>query len=373
MKALVFHGPQNINVEEMPDPKAGKGEVLLRSLAAGVCVTDKLAYEPGPSFYEPGIVLGHEGCGEIVEIGEGVEGWRTGEHIVVNPLLSCGQCIACLMGQSGSCQKKTQKYARRYIGINALSDENSGSMYHGLMADYCVVPAQSCYYLPANVDIVAGACVESLAESLHAVRQSGVLPGDNVVILGLDDWNATAIQFMHMTNCVVVDPIAIRRELATRLGADLALDPTKVDVEGEVRKLMPFGADVVFVCTENYIEPSVEYPNLAHRIARTRGTVLIMRFQPRKGNIGDADGVPHSWARAITFKMPGLFSEDLAVGGKARSDYQMVIDGLARGKVEGTSHVSKVIPFKDITSKSNVDEMLAMFPEKATKLVITME
>ncbi|MBI4285653.1 MAG: alcohol dehydrogenase catalytic domain-containing protein [Chloroflexi bacterium] len=372
MKAIVFHGTRNILAEELPIPRPGKGELLLRPMAAGICFSDKLIYESDRPYYRKGIIIGHEGCGEVAEIGEGVTGWQMGERVVVDPFIYCGQCLACLMGQHAICEERLARRLGRTLGANALRAED-GSLYHGLLAEYCTVPAQNCYRLPENVDVVAGASVEPMAQALHAVRQASMAVGDNVVIMGLEDYNAAAIKLLPpLVNCVVVEPVQVRQALAKRLGADRVLDPTKVEVRQEMRKLMPFGADVVLVSVEDYIEPSLQYPDWAHEIVRSGGTIVMMRFY-LKGNIGDRAGVQYSYAKGVTLKLPGAFSEDTTRGGRARSDYQTVIDGMATGRLNGTSHVSMVIPFQSICSKADIDDLFGMLPEKETKIVISME
>jgi threonine dehydrogenase-like Zn-dependent dehydrogenase len=369
MKSIVLYGTGDVRVENLPNPKPNIGELLIRPLAVGICFSDLRAYKSKWSPYRPGVVIGHEGCGEIIDKGSHTDEWKIGERVIVNPILYCGRCVSCLMGDVVNCLNWDIKTHGFTIGASALRKDDN-SLYHGLMADLCVVPASKCYHVPENVDVVAAANIEVIASALQAVRHSGVLPGDNVVFMGLDDYNAVALKLILPTKCVVVDPIEVRRKLASRLGADLTLNPTEANTLKEIYNFMPVGADIVFVANEDYIESSSSYANLAHKIVRAHGTIFVMRFQ--SGDIGNVNAVNVSFIKRVEIKLAGVFGDGMDIGGNSRSDYQMAIDGVASGRINGTSHVSRVLPFKDIKNTSDIRSILDMLPEKETKIVITM-
>lgn len=365
MKALVYRGLKNVAVEDVPEPKPQSGELLLKTTCTGLCFSDKHAYDSG-YMYRKGIVIGHEGCGEVAGIGPDVEGWKIGDYVGVVPTLYCGACLHCLAGLQHFCQTRIDARLGRAIGVDARRAD--GSLQHGFAADYLTVPETNCYRLPDGMSVVAASTIEVLGAAMHMARSVGVKPADNVVCLGLDDLNYDILQLLPwFTRRIVVDPIPRRQELARRLGVEAVLDPTQVDVVKEVRRLMPFGADVVFAASEDYIESSLKYSRQAIDIVRVKGTVSHFRFYLKSKAF---EGVEMSYPKEIRLEQGGLQSHEPVLGGRARSNYQMAIDAVSSGKVDGTPYVTRVISLKDLKSKSDVDEMFALIPEKEVKITL---
>ena len=102
MKATVFHGPNDIRVEEVPRPNAGPGEAVIRITLTTICGTD-LHILRGEYPVKPGLVIGHEPVGVIEEMGEGVNGYKIGDRVLVGAITPCGQCRACLSAQWAQC------------------------------------------------------------------------------------------------------------------------------------------------------------------------------------------------------------------------------------------------------------------------------
>ena len=102
MKANVFHGRNNISIEEVPRPTAGAGEAVIRITLTTICGTD-LHILHGEYPVKPGLVIGHEPVDVIEELGEGVTGYKFGDRVLVGAITPCGQCRACLSGQWAQC------------------------------------------------------------------------------------------------------------------------------------------------------------------------------------------------------------------------------------------------------------------------------
>ena len=312
------------------------------------------------------MVIGHEGIGEVVGMGPGVEGWMLGDRVVINPTIHCGTCLHCLAGLYTFCQTRVAARLGRGIGVDARRED--GSLYHGMATEYVVAPPENCHRVPKDMGVVAGSTLEVMAVAVRIARNAGVKVADNVVLLGLDDLNYDIVQFLPPCTRVVVDPIPRRQELARALGVEVVLDPTQVDVVKEVRRLMPFGADVVFASSEDYIESSLSYSRQAFDMVRVRGTVLHVRFYLKSKAF---EGIEMAYPKEVTVKLPGLKGDEPVMGGPARGDFQMAIDMVRAGKIDATPYVTRVVSLKELTSKADVDEIFASMPEKEVKIVIT--
>jgi threonine dehydrogenase-like Zn-dependent dehydrogenase len=360
MKALVHRGPRNFVVEERPDPRPGPGELLLRPLYTGLCVSDKHVFEGrrfGPAWAE-GLVLGHEFDATVQEVGDGVEGWGAGDRVSVDPRVYCRDCPHCRAGLPTLCERGAQ-----WLGV---ADGRDGGF-----ADLCVAPAYGCYSLADDVPDDAGALAEPLACATRCLRRSGIVPDDNVVLLGADDYGLLLLQRLRHAGAkdvVVVDPSRVRREAAAELGATTTIDPAATRVTRAVREVMPRGADVVFVAMEDYVEAAAQYLDLAFRTCRIQGTVAVLRTYGSAPYAAIDPQVPY--LKEITIRHAGnFFGLEPIRGGRARGDWQTSLDALSAGLV-GPLPATRVVDFDDLTGPAAIEDLLASIPDECAKALV---
>ena len=225
MKAAVFYGKGDIRVDNnYPMPKVGDNQVLLRVKACGVCGTDVHIHAgaQGATDCEPPVILGHEFAGEVVEIGAKVTRIKVGDHVTVNPNISCEACEQCRRGNVHFCDTMTA------TGVN----------HDGGFAEYCVVLEKQAHVIPANVPFEEAAMCEPVACCLHGIDLSQIKCGDTVMIIGGGTIGMIMLQLAQMSGavrCVLLDVNEKRFELAQKLGADLVLNPMKDDVAAQLK------------------------------------------------------------------------------------------------------------------------------------------
>lgn len=242
MRATVFHGTNDIRVEEVRRPRPGPGEAVIRVTLTTICGTD-VHIVKGEYPIRPGLTIGHEPVGVIEELGPGVTGYEVGERVLVGAITPCGQCHACLSGKLSQCGHGS--------GYEAIGGWRFGNTIDGAQAEYLLVP-----FAQANLakipDDVTDEQVVLLADiastGFSGAESGGVRIGDSVVVFaqGPIGLCATAgARLMGAALVIGVDSDPVRLAMAKRMGADLALDFTQVDVVDEVKRLTGgFGADV---------------------------------------------------------------------------------------------------------------------------------
>lgn len=226
MRALRWHARGDLRLDDVPEPRAKAGEVVVRVHTCGICGSDLHEYLHGPIYVPrgphpltgmaPPLTLGHEFSGRIVEVGAEVDGLREGERVTVNPCLTCGDCVWCRRGQPNYCAK---------LGTLGLSRD-------GAFAPLVSVPASGCHPLPDGVDDVAGAAVEPLSVALHAHRRARTLPGERAAVVGAGPIGLLLVQVLKAEGIgwvAAVEPRAERRRLAREVGADAVIDPAEGD------------------------------------------------------------------------------------------------------------------------------------------------
>ena len=241
MKANVFLGKNQIRVQDVPKPRAGVGEAVIRVTLTTICGTD-LHIVRGEYPVAPGLVIGHEPVGVIEELGEGVSGYEVGNRVLVGAITPCGQCSACLLGHSSQCGHG--------LGFEALGGWRFGNTINGAQAEFLKVP-----YAQANLakipDELSDEQVVLLADiastGFSGAESAGIKIGDSVVVFaqGPIGLCATAgAKLMGASLVVGVDGDSNRLAMSKRMGADVVLDFRDVDVVAEVKKLTGGGADV---------------------------------------------------------------------------------------------------------------------------------
>jgi alcohol dehydrogenase len=241
MRATVFHGPNDIRVEKVPRPHVGVGEAVIRVTTTTICGTD-IHILKGEYPVRPGLIVGHEPVGVIDELGPGVTGYEVGQRVLVGAITPCGQCRACLSGNLSQCGHGD--------GFEALGGWRFGNTIDGAQAEYLLVPSAQ-----ANLTLIPDGVTDEQVVLLADIASTGfsgpesggVKIGDAVVVFaqGPIGLCATAgAKLMGASLVIGVDSDPVRLEMAKRMGADVVLDFTQVDVVAEVKRLTGGGADV---------------------------------------------------------------------------------------------------------------------------------
>lgn len=206
MDALVYEGPEEMNVRKLPVPEPLTDEVLIRVERAGICGSELSGYLGQNSLRKPPLVMGHEFSGTVVAVGSGVSELRNGERVTVNPLLSCGTCRSCKAGAPQLCTE------RQVIG----------AARPGAFAEYVAVPAKSVVKLPDTVSMDRGALAEPLACAVHAARLAKFDPADRLLIFGAGPIGLLVMQVAQiagLSDIVVIDLNQERLNIAAEMGA----------------------------------------------------------------------------------------------------------------------------------------------------------
>ena len=241
MRATVFHGPADIRVEQVPRPHAGPGEAVIRVTTTTICGTD-VHIVKGEYPVRPGLVIGHEPVGVIDELGVGVTGYEVGDRVLVGAITPCGQCRACLSGNLSQCGHGG--------GYEALGGWRFGNTIDGAQAEYLLVPSAQANLTPIPDDVTDEQVVllADIASTGFSAAESGkVRIGDSVVVFALGPIGLCAVAGARLSGAsliIGVDSDPVRMEMAQRMGADVVLDFTQVDVVTEVKRLTGGGADV---------------------------------------------------------------------------------------------------------------------------------
>ncbi len=238
--------------------------VLLRVRRAGICGSDLHYFEHGYcAAFVPTrpFILGHEFTAEVAAVGDGVETVKAGAHVTVNPARACGFCEYCKSGRGNLCRKTIM-----------LGSASTTPPTDGAFADFVTVRADQCHALPAEIDDTIGVMLEPLAVALHAVKRAGVVSGKRVLVTGGGPIGLLAAMTARAFGAVPVamtDVLATRREMARKLGVDVALDPTSTTLAEQVHEISGDGFDVVF-------EASGASPALrqAFDLVRPGGTIV---------------------------------------------------------------------------------------------------
>ena len=241
MKATVFHGKDQIRVEEVPRPRAGAGEAVVRVTLTTICGTD-LHILRSEYPVKPGLIIGHEPVGVIHELGDGVTGYQIGDRVLIGAITPCGQCRACLSGNLSQCGHGA--------GYEVLGGWRFGNTINGAQAEYLLVP-----YAQANLAKVPDELTDEQVVLLADIASTGIggaesaqiKIGDAVVVFaqGPIGLCATAgAKLMGAALIIGIDGDENRLRMARQMGADVVLDYRECDPLTEVKKLTGDGADV---------------------------------------------------------------------------------------------------------------------------------
>ena len=282
MKAAVTTGEKRgIIVKDMPKPQVQPGTLLLKTKYCSICGSDLEYLDGHPGQYRDsrklrtGGILGHEFSAEVVEVGEGVEGWSIGDRATIGGRqMPCGQCYWCRRGLYHLCLGKG--VSPRAFLIDILDIAGKGIAYGGAMAEYFLRPPTGVQKVPDNVTDEEAALVEPLAVGVGSVALAGLKDSDSVVIIGAGKIGLGTMlcaKAAGVTPVIVIDIVKSRLDKALEMGADAALNANEVDVISEVVKLTEAGPDAVIICVRD-----ARVFNQAVDMVRRAGTIVITGF-----------------------------------------------------------------------------------------------
>lgn len=230
MKALVFQGPGKISLNHVNVPRPAPGEAVVRITLTTICGTD-VHIMRGEYPVAPGLVLGHEAVGVIHELGAGVTGYEVGDRVLFGAITPCGQCNPCLAGSWSQC------------GGVPMGGWKLGNTHNGVQAEYALVPhaqanlAKIPHYLKDEQVLLLA---DIASTGFSASETANVRLGDCVAVFaqGPIGLCATAGARLRGAGCIIASESNIlRQQVALKMGADVVLDPTKVNVADEIRHL----------------------------------------------------------------------------------------------------------------------------------------
>lgn len=246
MRVLMYYSNQDVRVEEMPVPKIGPDELLMKVIASGICGSDVMEWYRRDKVP---LVLGHEVAGEVVEAGKKVRKFKQGDRIAATHHVPCNTCHYCLSGHHTMCET--------LLG---------GSHFHpGGFAEYLRVPAinvdRGVFPVPEGLSYELASFMEPLACVIRGQRISRLKPGQTVLVLGSGIAGLLHIGLARALGAglvIAADTIPFRLKKAEEMGAHLALKADE-DLVTSLKKANEGRlADLVIICFEGFIKPAFE-------------------------------------------------------------------------------------------------------------------
>jgi 2-desacetyl-2-hydroxyethyl bacteriochlorophyllide A dehydrogenase len=222
MKALVYTGPEKVEMQDVPAPTPQAGEALLRIHASGICGSDIHGFLGHSERRKPGLILGHEAVATIDQVHASVTGWKAGQRVVINPLMPCWGCPACLAGKQNLCSNW------KVLGLDRV---------HGTYAEFVSLPATCLYAVSDALPEAEAIMTEPLANVVHFFRISMSEVPDSLTIIGAGAIGMLALSMAKMRGIArirVLDKNEKRLAVAKQLGADetsAAGEPTEFVIE----------------------------------------------------------------------------------------------------------------------------------------------
>ncbi|KAL4946834.1 hypothetical protein BDV06DRAFT_835 [Aspergillus oleicola] len=353
MKAVRYHGPKDIRVEEIEEPVCGKGEVKLRNTYCGICGSDLHEYTSGPVLIPKGphnithaqvpVIMGHEFGGIVEEVGEGVTHLVPGQKAVVRPTIFDRQCPPCKLGYEYCCENigfvgLSGVFAPFLLLLSNVLMADSG--YGGGFAQKISAPAEHFYPIPDDVEPASIAMIEPLAVAWHAVNLSPFkdgMKGDNVLIVGGGPLGLCILQVLKMRGAkliMVAELMDSRKQSAKDFGASHVLDPRDTDISEKVRELTNgIGADVIFDTAG--VEKALDG---AIGAVRVHGTIVNVAVWEKRPHIR----VNEMMYQEVKYLGAALYDE---------KSFRSVIEAISKGLLKPEAMITDKIGLSDVVEK----------------------
>ena len=337
MLALRFYAPEDLRLEDVPEPTCGTDEVKIRVKNCSTCGTDVKIRKNGHQNLTPPRIIGHEIAGEVVEVGSGVAGdWKPGDRVQIIAAVPCGKCHECRKGWMAVCQNQT----------------SVGYQYDGGFAEYMIVPREvlavdGMNRIPDGVGFAEASAAEPFACAINAQEQLGIEPGDDVVIFGAGPIGCLHVRIARGVHgagrIILVDINSERLKMsADAVQPDVVINASEVNIVEEILKLTGGrGADVVITATPANI---------------TQEQAVSMAA--RNGRISFFGGLPKT-NPTITLDSNLVHYRQLHIhgaNGSAPEHNRRALDYIASGEVPVADLITRRIRLRDVMDAFGIVE-----------------
>ena len=318
MKALLLSEYRRLELAEVETPRPQAGEVLVRVAACGICGSDVHGYDGSSGRRIPPIIMGHEAAGNVVQVGEGVDGLSEGDRVTFDSTVYCGECANCLRGEINLCDR------REVLGVSCGDYRRAGAF-----AEFVSVPAHIVHRLPDNLVFHEAALLEAVAVALHAASLVPIARGSTALVVGAGTIGLLLQQALRVAGCsrvFVADPDRTRLRLSQKLGA------TETIPEGVLERVLQVtngtGVDLVAEAVGK-----TESIGTAIDCVRKGGTVILV------GNISPEVRIP----------LQKVVSRQLRLQGSCASagEYPRAIELVSKGEIQVKPLITAVRPLAE--------------------------
>jgi len=344
MKAAILTNDREIKFGEVPAPRPENDQVLVRVHWASICGTDLHIYlgEFKPRVTYPRI-LGHEFSGILESVGKDVSHLKEGDKVVVDPIIWCNQCPACLNGNQNAC------HFLKLIGVDV----------DGAFSEYVIADSDKVFKVPEGISLRDAALTELYSLGVHSTRKAMIEPGDRFVILGAGRLGLSVLEVIKQTGAswvCSVDLLENRLEISKRLGADLVINSREED---PVRKILSvtdgLGVDRVIETVGTAVEIGNRTMPVEQAVRMTRhgGRIVVMGM--------GSQYTPVFW-KEFVMKEIQLVGSRVTLG-----DFPRALSLMAQGRFHPDLLISNEFPLEE-TGKAF--RLLENEPDRYLKLLI---
>jgi len=339
MKAAFIAGKGKVEIKDLPTPKISASEVLVHMRTCGVCGTDIEKFH-GDHITPP--VLGHEVAGEVESTGSDIQTFKKGDRVIVHHHISCRNCFYCKNGLETLCA--------------AFPKSNLDPCG---FAEYFRVPESlvnggTVYKLPDSMNFEMGSMVEPTACCIRALRKSGINAGKSAAVFGTGPVGLTHVQLLKLYGAapiIAIDILEQRRQLASKFGADLALDPISGDVSGTIAtKTDGRGVDFAIVATGN--PKAIQEATNSVR----KGGKVVLFGAPGRGAL-------------VSLDVSRLFIQEISIQSSystSETEMQIALDLIETGRINPSEMISHRVPLERIVEALQ----LAESGKEAVKVIV---
>ncbi len=336
MKSVVVETPGKIAVVEREIPAIKENQVLVKVKAAGICGSDVHIFHGKNAFATYPRVVGHEFAGEIAKVGDQAGDFAVGEHVVVDPVVSCGHCYACRIGRHNVCT------SQHVMGVH----EDGG------FQEYVAVNADQVYKLPADLPWEIAATVEPFSIGAQVAHRGRLSGDDTVLICGAGPIGLIILQVAKMKGArvAILDLEESRLEKAKELGADMIINGNTTDLVDAMKEFTDgLGFNLIYEATAN----AKILATCIRDLPSQAGRVVVLGFTTQELPIRQVD----------------IMGRELEIIGTRLNNHRFpeVIDWFKAGSVKPQEIITHTFPFEKAAEAFQFSDEN---PDKVLKIIL---